>query len=167
MIKMLFKKIFFLKKQKNILVDQDLINFQKGIEIEQNGYTIQKIITDKSDDWWEYNHQFIQWVFPLQERSKYNRRAPVVVNVDKYKTPYMILAYKRFLRIIQNRNYIIPGNHWCLRATRVLKSLKLFGYKKELKELYEWLIEQVNIYPDLKYSKIYWDNVYNNKEENR
>ena len=56
MIKMLFKKIFFLKKQKNILVDQDLINFQKGIEIEQNGYTIQKIITDKSDDWWEYNH---------------------------------------------------------------------------------------------------------------
>lgn len=33
--------------------------------------------------------------------------------------------------------------------------------------LYEWLIEQVNIYPDLKYSKIYWDNVYNNKEENR
>lgn len=100
----------------------------------------------------ENRHDYIQWLFPLKERSRFNAFAPIIMDISPYKT-YTIKEHmqKSFALMLsfygfkicgdeiicsesfpeRKENWITPGNHNYLRITRILKSLMLFGLKKE------------------------------------
>lgn len=107
----------------------------------------------------EYTHDYIQWLFPLKERSRFNLNAPVlndeviaVFKTNEQLQANLIKSLKVMLRFyglqchklededievtkseeyqVRKINWIEQGNHNYLRLTRILTSLRLLGVKK-------------------------------------
>ena len=57
-----------------------ILSFYDG-GTDHRGRTLQRILAE-SDAWLEATHDYIQWVFPLPERSAYNAAAPVLTPAD-------------------------------------------------------------------------------------
>lgn len=115
----------------------------------------------------EHTHDFIQWLFPLTERSAYNPNAPIV-NAEIVQSFHQNLQLQENLRrsltvmlefyglqrqeleqgvvITQSANYpnrqpkwVSRSNHNFLRITRILKCLIAFGLEDEAKAFYDCL----------------------------
>lgn len=111
-----------------------------------------------NDDQLEGVHDFIQWMFPLRERSGVNPEAPILDEFtvrqfrsrldlrEKLKASLqrMLAFYGLELntesnpRVVQasnftnrSQNWLRPGNHNHLRITRIIKSLKALGVEAE------------------------------------
>jgi hypothetical protein len=113
-------------------------------------------ILAQDDDWLESTHDYIQWVFPLNERSRFNTTAPLLdaeviseFREDQGLQDRAEAIFERMLnfyglRLTQTeigeptverahnyedrrRNWLRPSNHNFLRITRILKSLNLMG----------------------------------------
>ena len=124
-----------------------------------NGYTLSDI--------WEFNdiqlekqHNYIQWIFPLEKRSSFNIFCPIVRNISLYddliirnnmiKSFSMMLKFYGFIlkdNKILKHNYearkviwISKNNHNFLRITRILKSLSLFKLNYYAIEFYKVLL---------------------------
>lgn len=54
-----------------------LIAFYSGHGADHRGRTLSGIL-GSSDEWLEREHDYIQWLFPIGERSPYNPEAPIV-----------------------------------------------------------------------------------------
>ena len=108
-----------------------------------------------SDQQLEDVHDYIQWIFPLRERSAFNTSAPLLTEDDivSFKNDSrlrkkLLNSYARLLRFYgfvsivdcrtrkmerleefeqQSRNWLTRYNHNFLRITRILKSLTLLG----------------------------------------
>lgn len=111
----------------------------------------------------EHCHDFIQWMFPLDEPSAFNPDAPLVTKEDQtaFRTePQLQAAMRRSLSVFlaflglafasdgtvvraDNFPRRLPlwkyQNHNWLRITRVLKSLRLLGFEKEAGALWACL----------------------------
>jgi hypothetical protein len=104
-----------------------------------------------SDEQLETTHDFIQWVFPNFEKSKYNSNTPDLtleeveaIQNDKVASMIMIDMWVRMLEFygfeiipstyqIKDNNLFMPhwislGNHNFLRLTRILKAMKIFKF---------------------------------------
>jgi hypothetical protein len=105
-------------------------------------------------------HDYIQWIFPLPERSGANPWAPVLTKASIAairSTPEMQerlrAGYLRMLkfygfeaegdRVVQgprfaaaSRNWLSAGNHNHLRLTRILRSLRVLGLAGEAEALW-------------------------------
>uniref|UniRef100_A0A7S4VBV3 Opioid growth factor receptor (OGFr) conserved domain-containing protein n=1 Tax=Alexandrium monilatum TaxID=311494 RepID=A0A7S4VBV3_9DINO len=57
--------------------DIGLIPFYRGTGTDDKGRTLEEILA-WNDDRMEYVHDFIQWIFPTDEASKFNRHAPLL-----------------------------------------------------------------------------------------
>jgi hypothetical protein len=96
-------------------------------------------------------HDFIQWMFPLQEASPVNPLAPVLdeAALEELRSRAQLRArvqentrasYERMRRFYEgSRHWVTPGNHNHLRITRILKSLRLLGLEAEAGEFFGWL----------------------------
>ena len=108
-------------------------------------------------------HDFIQWLFPLPERSGANPSAPVLdgTTIDAFRgsTDLQQRLRRSFLRMLRfygfeyqegivqqavnfsarSVNWLGPGNHNHLRLTRMLRSLRLLGLASESAALYQVL----------------------------
>ena len=105
----------------------------------------------------ELEHDYIQWMFPLNEVSGFNTDAPILTEEDIYKFTSseklmntlaesfkVILKFYGFeiydsINIMigfstdfteRSKIWITPGNHNFLRITRILKCLILLGQTK-------------------------------------
>lgn len=110
----------------------------------------------------EYKHDYIQWVFPLNEKSEFNRNAPILTEDECNYIRNSDLARgnitKAFLKMLKfygfgmNRKgeiaivnplnfskWLTVGNHNYRRITRILKSLTLTGHYYEAKAFYDAL----------------------------
>jgi hypothetical protein len=147
-----------------------LVHFYQGIGNDSEGRHL-KDIQQWDYEQLEYVHNYIQWLFPLPERSSYNVNAPILKSEDIQKfinstelrqellnNLDIMLGFYGFIRysnkILPAANYqdriqtwINYGNHNFLRISRILKSLKLLGLAKEADQFFQAL-EQ--IYPDNK-----------------
>lgn len=56
-----------------------LVNFYRGISTDHRGRMLSQVI-QKSDRWLEETHDYIQWLFPLYVRSKFNPNAPLLTD---------------------------------------------------------------------------------------
>lgn len=117
-----------------------------------------------SDEVLESTHDFIQWWFPLDELSSFNRHAPVAsreefkeLGDDNRVRVGLERAMHRMLRFYglyqaspglieksndwdrRSRNWAYRQSHNDLRLTRILKSLCLFGYRADAEALLEAL----------------------------
>jgi hypothetical protein len=63
------------------LGDSQLIRFYRGLAKDPAGRSIDQIWQMTAEEL-EENHDFIQWLFPLPQRSKYNPKAPVLSQKD-------------------------------------------------------------------------------------
>jgi hypothetical protein len=113
----------------------------------------------------EQCHDFIQWMFPLDEPSSVNPDAPLVNQQEQMAfrgDPQLQSAMRRSLatflrflgletlsdgRIVRGENFNErlaiwkwPNHNW-LRITRVLKSLRLLGFESEATALWVCLDE--------------------------
>src|SRR5690348_11310687 len=126
-----------------------IIAFYEGAAADDHGRFLEQIL-EFSDDELESKHDFIQWIFPLRERSGANPDAPVLDDraVAQFHTreelrQNMRLALDRMLEFYglewigtdiakspkfeKHSHWLTPGNHNHLRLTRMLKSLNTLG----------------------------------------
>lgn len=134
---------------------------------DEYGRTHQHMIA-MSDDRMEADHDYIQWLFPLHEASNFNPDAPIVdresvkiLRANNSAGLRMLNSFERFLNFlgfeyvhgvdggivedpekeINRKNWQQFGNHNHLRITRAIRSLRLFGFEDDAKDLYDAVIE--------------------------
>lgn len=136
-----------------------ITDFYSGTSTDCDGRSLQDI-WNKDDEFWEYAHNYIQWLFPLNEVSNFNPDAPILTEEDValFKSDNkvqlnFIMSFCRFLnflgldyedkKVVETEFFepivFMMANHNWLRITRVLKSLVLVGLDKEALAFYETL----------------------------
>jgi len=122
------------------------------------------------DDIWRFsnaqleeNHDYIQWLFPLTERSAFNPDAPVLdaATIERFRADKSLrhnldrslemmlgfygleLSGDRIVRAPsfagRSSNWLLPSNHNFLRLTRILKSVFLLGLEQRAAQLFACL----------------------------
>jgi hypothetical protein len=139
-----------------------LVDFYRGLAADCEGRRLQEI-WDWPDREWEYVHDFIQWLFPLPEPSRFNPDAPLLTaeDVQSFRDDEQLRANLRlsfarmltFMGLTATTGTVAEGpnfaaraadvweaaNHNWLRITRVLRCLTLLGLGAEARALYAWL----------------------------
>jgi hypothetical protein len=111
----------------------------------------------------EMVHDYIQWIFPLPERSGANPDAPVLnsasiaaIRSSAEMQQRLRAAFERMLAfygfalehgavmegprfVAASRNWLHAGNHNHLRLTRMLRSLRVLGLEPEAAALWDAL----------------------------
>lgn len=105
------------------------------------------------------HHDFIQWIFPLDQPSRFNPSAPLLSEKDKtafkasgdlqaavLRSLDLMLDFYGFERtangirpgadfVARSRHWATPGNHNHLRLSRIVQSLALLGRVEESRML--------------------------------
>ena len=111
------------------------------------GHTFLTILEEVDDLWLENTHDYIQWIYPLDEPSKSLRHAPVLTEQDiefiHFNRDGMIILSAlngRMQRFWENNQHWVTGyNHNHLRITRAIKSLRLTLGDQHAEEFKKWL----------------------------
>jgi hypothetical protein len=126
-----------------------IVRFYEGNGTDDRGRSLADIVAF-DDGELERIHDFIQWLFPLRERSSANPDAPRLdeATIEAFRArPELRAALRRsFDRMLafygfrragervaiadsfaERSGWLTPGNHNHLRLTRMLKSLRLLG----------------------------------------
>jgi hypothetical protein len=140
-----------------------LVDFYRGLKTDTEGRVLEDILAWPDDDLEEV-HDFIQWLFPLPEPSRFNADAPLltVEDIAAFKSDPVLQAnlmksFERILaflglalsvngEVVQGENFksrvadvwAMPNHNW-LRITRILRSLMLLGMEAQAEALYERL----------------------------
>ncbi|MBE9010455.1 hypothetical protein IQ250_09580 [Pseudanabaenaceae cyanobacterium LEGE 13415] len=141
-----------------------LIPFYLGEQRDIEGRTIEEIWALDFEEL-ECVHDYIQWLFPLAERSAFNSNAPIVTSetIDTFRSdPRLRQNLVRSLQVMlhfyglqedngkitRSENYPIRKlewvdlfNHNYLRITRILKCLMTFGLEEYAQAFYECLTQ--------------------------
>ena len=139
-----------------------LLDFYRGDGRDAAGRTI--------DDVWAYDakrlemaHDFIQWLFPLPEPSRFNPDAPLLIpnDIAAFRTDAGLRARAvrsldmmlRFYGLgregdavmrgpgFANAHWLTPLNHNYLRLTRILMFLRHVGLDREARAIYACLAD--------------------------
>lgn len=146
-------------------MNKQLYNFLSGNAPNYNHLCINDIWNFSNEEL-EQNHKYIQWLFPLKERSKYNFFAPKIKHIEEYNNDLIknniLKSFDRMLifygleykndKIIKNKEFelrkcvwVSNNNHNYFRITRIIKCLELFGFDKQATDFVNCLYE---IYSD-------------------
>lgn len=144
-----------------------LVPFYEGVAPDDSGRYLRDIHV-WSDERLERTHDYIQWLFPLKERSAFHPDAPILDEESikefhrraelrkKLHTSFVrMLLFYGFtlkdgppLRVVRASSFeersqvwLFWMNHNHLRITRILKSLKLLGLGDEAEAFYACLKE--------------------------
>lgn len=129
-------------------------------------------IVQQDDFWLEQTHDFIQWLFPLNELSRASSHAPLVDGVtikafhsDDLLQKHMRLCLVRMLKFLglrfdgkslqtagnwseRKEDWFTVHSHNSLRITRILKSMTLLGLKQDACALHNGLEALCESEPD-------------------
>jgi opioid growth factor receptor-like protein len=129
---------------------------------DDEGRTLEEIV-GWDDVRLEMVHDYIQWLFPLPERSGANPSGPVLdgesiaaIRGDAEMQGRLRAAFERMLAFYgfapegdvlvegprfaaASRNWLHAGNHNHLRLTRILRSLRVLGLEREASLLWQAL----------------------------
>ena len=121
------------------MANDQLIRFYTGTGTDDRGRTIADVWRFSTDEL-EDVHDYIQWLFPLAERSAFNPAAPLVdaetarrfqsdavLRKNLERSLELMLEFYDLAepsdRLERRRPWLTPHNHNFLRLTRMLKSL--------------------------------------------
>lgn len=145
-----------------------IVAFYEGSAPDDRGRLLGQVL-QLDDEQLEVVHDFIQWLFPLPERSGANPSAPILdaAAIEAFRArPELRAALRRSVermlaffgfewsgeRVVKgpsfgarSGNWLSPKNHNHLRITRMLRSLYLLGEAQAAKALFRALSE---IYED-------------------
>jgi len=99
---------------------RDEAAWDKTKPVNPSGYTHFDIVRNWTDNEWEGVHDFIQWIFPLNEASSFNADAPLLTDddialfrADDELKQALFLSFHRFLRFLGLRcRYDQTTNKW-------------------------------------------------------
>ena len=137
-----------------------LLDFYRGQGTDTEGRSLESLWA-WNDDELEEVHDFIQWMFPLPEPSRFNPDAPLLTNDEMAafrcdallqsrlrKSFERILLFLGFARakdgsVVEGPNFAdrasevweYPNHNW-LRITRVIRCLCLLGLKPEAQAIF-------------------------------
>lgn len=138
-----------------LFTKEKLAKFLAGEGKDFRGRLLEDILK-KDDRWWDRTHDFIQWVFPNSERSRYNSLAPVCSASDELKYPYIEESFDRFYTFLRNTDWKHKGNHNLLRITRVIKCMRIFNREDLAEQLLQYVLNETEKIRGLEKSKNYW-----------
>ena len=146
------------------MIGDRLIDFFVSNGTDDRGRVLLQLI-GQSDEWLEKNHDFIQWLFPLSEKSGANPNAPLIdVNLvslfsfNSVAQENMLMGFDRMLSFYgmqRNNKIITKGENWYLRKdnwfvtpthndlriTRILKSMSILGLGDYSQALLDTLLQ--------------------------
>ena len=110
----------------------DIVGFLEGKTPDHRGRTLSMVLAF-SDERAEQTHDYVQWLFPLDEPSESVQGAPVLSDLDIdeiKKSPAaranLIRASEWFFQFLnRNQRWIAKHDHNQLRITRAIRSLRL------------------------------------------
>jgi hypothetical protein len=143
-----------------------LLDFYRGLGTDSEGRRLDDLLA-WDDDALEEVHDFIQWLFPLPEPSRFNPDAPLLspeeiaaFRADASLRANLDRAFARILRFLGLARsadgtvqegpdfsaraadvWAAPNHNW-LRITRILRSLRLLGLEEQSRSLYRHLDHQ-------------------------
>jgi hypothetical protein len=138
-----------------------IVAFYEGSSPDDRGRFLDDVLRF-DDGRLESVHDFIQWLFPLPERSGANPTAPVLdaAAINEFRSrPELRAALRRSLdrmlafygfawdgaRVVTSASFpgcsgwLSPGNHNHLRLTRILRSLTVLGELQATRALFQAL----------------------------
>lgn len=142
---------------------QQLVDFHLGTAPDDHGRTFDAILAH-DDEWLEYTHNFIQWLFPLTSISGANPSAPTLdaAQIAEFRgkpalQKQLLRALDRmldFYGLARTANSIAKAPNWeqrkslwfthpshnHLRITRILKCLNTLAMAQEARMLYDRLV---------------------------
>ena len=161
-----------MRKEHNELSRSGAVEFLRGEGPNGEGYFLDQILGWSNDDW-EEDHAYIQWVFPTNQPSLFNPDAPVlkadeitIIQSDPHIQEVLGVIYHRWLRFcglgygntglefgtseFPTGNPVVWSrfNHNWLRITRVLHSLRLLGRKDRAEEFFNFLTQHRELFPE-------------------
>lgn len=104
-------------------------------------------LLQQDDVWLEKAHDYIQWLFPTQGASDYNKEAPLVKQADINKLPKekMFQALNRFRSFLEGtKEWKNKKDHNQKRITRILDSLIFRGLEDEALNFYDFVKTESN-----------------------
>ena len=121
----------------------EITSFLAGTGTDHRGRKFSDIL-QFGDDALEATHDYIQWLFPLPERSAFNPLAPVLTSKDideLHGNPDALnnlrAAAKRMLEFYRNNaHWLTAMDHNHLRISRIIRCLKLTAGLKEAEKFY-------------------------------
>lgn len=138
-------------------MNTQLLEFYLDQGTDSRGRTLQEIVAWEDPAEWEKCHDFIQWVFPLPEPSRFNPNAPLLDEdtLEVFRTSPRIQvniakAYafaQRFLWI-KGVSWLQPGDHNHLRITRIIRFLNLTGNTMAANHVYKMVCQLAKTSPD-------------------
>lgn len=145
-----------------------LLPFYRGEAPDARGRMLAGILA-WDDAQLEIVHNYIQWLFPLPERSAFNPAAPILTpddiaafGADRRLRANLLTALRRMLAFYglslnetgsgpmvrrapdfahQTGNWLKPGNHNLLRLTRIMRSLASLGLPDHARALQSTLLD--------------------------
>ncbi|MDA1319926.1 MAG: opioid growth factor receptor-related protein [Proteobacteria bacterium] len=119
----------------------EIVSFLEGKAPNHRG-RILAMLLQQTDHQAETTHDYIQWLFPLNEPSRSVNGVPVLTELEIDEIRQSSLAQANlaesarwFLGFLErNDHWIIKYNHNHLRITRVIKSLRLLASDKAADE---------------------------------
>lgn len=158
-----------------------IVRFYKNEKINECRYRLVDILS-ASHLWLEFTHDYIQWMFPLDEKSRCNSNAPVLLDEDisvfnsdtLIRTAFNLSIYKfiNFLGLTYNSNdhtfavsdklqaYTWRGaNHNSMRITRFIASMSMFGFNDIANDLVDFLKKNIKNHK----SMFYWEDALQGK----
>jgi hypothetical protein len=142
--------------------ESPLVSFYRGTGRDGEGRWLAEI-RQWPDERLEYRHDYIQWMFPLTERSQFNYGAPVLdegaiaaflqdarLRAELFESLKRMLVFyglewhesavRRTERFAERAlDWVTAGNHNQLRITRILKCLRLLGLADEARAFFDCL----------------------------
>lgn len=138
-----------------------IIEFYQGTGTDSEGRSLEDM-WNFSDDEMEFEHDYIQWMFPLETRSRFNPLAPVLDDDDirafhddpglRENLRKSLDRFLAFLGFAREEDRIVPAadfptkqaifmepDHNWLRVTRALTSLRTLGLADEAERFYKGL----------------------------
>ena len=104
-------------------------------------------ICNQSDEWIESTHDFIQWLFPIEDERSRAASIPQLsahevkmINESEKAQKAMLLSASRMRRFwSKNQHWVVGHDHNHLRITRCIKSLRLLVSDDEAESMKLWL----------------------------
>ena len=132
--------------ENNEIASNRIVEFLTGNGTTTEGFTLDDILA-MSDEELESNHQYIQWLFPLNEPSKMVPGAPYLTSADTAllaanpaAKASILKGLARMKSFYENTNFITPFNHNLRRISRILKSLVLMGLRTDAEVFREFIV---------------------------
>ena len=149
--------------------DMNFVNFLTNNEPDFKNRFL-KDIWNFSDEDIEYTHDFIQLLFPLNEKSSAisngiyldSNEAILSIKANKLATENIVKSSKWFLSFLaRNSHWKRKHDHNYLRITRIIKSLRLLVSDQEANKFYESFMQLVdeNLRSKINSTTLtYWEN---------